>query len=68
MAGVLQSGRSSRTCSIHTFVSVPAGHHTLTFKVLRQSEDLEEYLEMGAVEIFGPELKFLEPFSIELKQ
>ena len=48
-------------------VSAPAGYHTITFKVLRQSADIEDYLATGAVGISGLELDFLEPVSIELR-
>ena len=48
-------------------ISAPAGHHTITFKVLRQRVDSDEYLVTGSVEFAGIDLGFLEPFALELQ-
>ena len=47
-------------------VSAAAGHHTITFQVLRQSAQVDEYLGMGAVEVILPGLD-LEPFPLALR-
>ena len=62
-----QSAQGCTELHLAGVVSAPAGHHTITFKVLRQSADIEDYLATGAVGISGLELDFLEPVSIELR-
>jgi len=43
-----------------------AGHHTITFKVLRQEADFEEYLASGIVEISRADLHLPEPAHLDL--
>ena len=48
-------------------VSSPAGHHTITFKVLRQSAEADEYLATGLVEVSRFDVQFPEPVVLELQ-
>lgn len=48
-------------------VSTPAGHHTITFKVLRQSAKVEEYLASALVEVSRSDLQLPEPVVLELE-
>lgn len=43
-----------------------AGRHTITFKVLRQSAETDEYLARGIVEISIADLQFTEPVTLDL--
>lgn len=48
-------------------VSTPAGHHTITFKVLQQSAETDEYLAAGSVAISRVDVQFLEPVVLNLE-
>jgi len=48
-------------------VSSPAGHHTITFKVLRQSAETDEYLATGTVAVSRPEPLFPDPVVLDLR-
>lgn len=48
-------------------IGTPPGHHTITFKVLRQSAEIEEYQATGRIEISGADLNLPEPVSINLQ-
>ena len=47
-------------------ISAFAGHHTITFQVLRQSQDIDTYLALGEVEISRLDLNLPDPVEIEL--
>ncbi len=47
-------------------ISTPAGHHTITFQVLRQAVEIEEYLASGQVEISGADLHLPQPVVLDL--
>jgi hypothetical protein len=47
-------------------ISAFPGHHTITFKVLRQEAELEDYLASGIVEIFRADLNLPEPAHLDL--
>lgn len=48
-------------------ISAFAGHHTITFKVLRQSAETDDYLATGAVEVSRLDLNLPDPVVIELQ-
>lgn len=48
-------------------IGAPAGHHTITFEVLRQSAESQEYRVTGRVEVSGADLRFLEPAILNLR-
>ena len=48
-------------------ISTPAGHHTITFKVLRQSAESQEYLATGAVEVSREGLDLPQPAILDLQ-
>ena len=48
-------------------VSAPVGHHTITFRVLRQSAEAEEYLASAIVEVSRDDVQLPEPAVLELQ-
>lgn len=43
------------------------GHHTITFKVLRQESDFEDYLATGFVEVTRADVQLPEPARLDLQ-
>jgi hypothetical protein len=48
-------------------VSSPAGHHTITFKVLRQSAEAQDYVASAIVEVSRDDVQLPEPAVLELE-
>lgn len=48
-------------------ISAPVGNHTITFKVLRQSADIEEYVAAGSVEVSRFDLQLPSPAVVDLE-
>lgn len=48
-------------------ISSPTGRHTLTFKVLRQSEESSQYLASGSIEVTRTGIQLPDPAVIDLE-
>ncbi len=48
-------------------VATPAGHRTITFKVFRQTEELEECLATETVRVSQSALRISDGMSLDLK-
>lgn len=53
--------------SLAGYVEAPVGDHTITFKVLRQAAEFEDYLASGHVQISRPSIDLGNPVSLTLK-
>lgn len=62
-----QEARGCAQLELGGVVSTSAGHHTITFQVLRQAEEVDSYLATGIVEVSRLDVQGLDPLIIQLQ-
>ena len=62
-----QEARGCAQLELGGVVSTPAGHHTITFQVLRQAAEIDSYLATGIVEVSRLDVQGLDPLIIQLQ-
>lgn len=62
-----QAAKGCADLELGAVVSAPAGHHTITFQVLRQSAEADRYLATGIVEVSRADVQLPEPVVLELQ-